>query len=232
MKKAVLVGLAAASVTLHSTTAVADGFADIQFWAGSGANEAALVIDWKDGKSAESLLWGYRWDGTATGTDMLLAVVNADPRLFAHFGTFDFGSGPALSAFGIGYDLNESGGFGVTPGLAFSSGGLAIDPLGSPNASDARVALDSTDHWLEGWNTGFWNYVIRDSELDPWTNAAVGAADRVLANGYWDAYGFAANFISSDPSTPVAVTPVPEPATTPLLIIGTAILAWAGRRKS
>lgn len=228
MKKAVPVGLAAAGITLYSVTAAADGLADIQFWAGSGANQAALVIDWKDGKAAESLLWGYRWDGTATGMDMLQAVVAADPRLFAHLGIYAWGT----ATFGIGYDLNESGGFAVSPGLGFGSTGLVMDPLGTANPDDLRVTLDTADHWIEGWTTGFWNYVVRDSELDPWSNAAVGAVDRQLSDGAWDAYAFAANFVSSDPSPPVAVTPVPEPATAPLVILTTALLAWIRRNQS
>ena len=50
---------------LHGSRRVDCG--DIQLWAGTGANEAAMVIDWNDGKSDESLVWGYRWDGSATG---------------------------------------------------------------------------------------------------------------------------------------------------------------------
>jgi len=228
MMKSVLAGLAAASITLHSTPALADGFADIQFWAGSGANEAALVIDWKDGKPAESLLWGYRWNGVATGMDMFQAVVTADPRLFAHLGTYAWGT----ATFGIGYDLNESGSFAVNPGLPFGSSGLLEDAISSPNPDDARLPLDAADHWIEGWNTGFWNYVVKEAELDPWTNAALGAADRLLSNGAWDGYTFAAGFVSSDPSVPVAVTPIPEPAAASLMILSTTLLAWIRRSQS
>ena len=47
----------------------------IQHWAGdpSGANRAALVIDFQD-DDRRSLVWGYRWNGTASGEDMLRAV--------------------------------------------------------------------------------------------------------------------------------------------------------------
>ena len=228
MKKALVIGLAAAGLLVPPSDARGAGFADIQFWAGSGANQAALVIDWKDGKSAESLLWGYRWDGVATGLDMLMAVVAADPRLFAHFGTYTWGT----ATFGIGYDLNGSGGFGVNPGLAFDANGLVIDPISSPDPVDARVSLDAADHWVEGWNTGFWNYSIKDGELDPWGAPTTGASDRLLVDGMWDGYGFAAGFVSSDPTEPVAATPVPEPSTATLILLGAGTLAWARRRQS
>ena len=47
-------------------------FDDIEFWVGTGANRAALVIDWlENSNEPPALVWGYRWNGTATGRDML-----------------------------------------------------------------------------------------------------------------------------------------------------------------
>ncbi len=56
-------------------------FDDVQYWVGSGSNQALLVVDWNDGLDAEALAWGYRWDGTATAEDMINEIVNADERL-------------------------------------------------------------------------------------------------------------------------------------------------------
>jgi len=202
--------------------AAAATYADIQLWAGSGANQAGLVIDWNDGKSAESLLWGYRWDGAATGLEMLQAVVSADPRLFAHFGDFGWGT----ATLGIGYDLNGSGGFGVAPPLGFDSGGLAIDT--SPD--DSRVASDAADHWVEGWDYGFWAYYVKASPGDVWTSALFGAADRALADGLWDGYSFAPGFDGPAPGEPVAA-PVPEPIAWALFITGAALLACTRKNR-
>ncbi|MEN6372397.1 MAG: PEP-CTERM sorting domain-containing protein [Armatimonadota bacterium] len=79
-------GLLAAILLLAmvSTAASAFSFDDIQLWAGSGSNKAALVIDWNDGKEPESMVWGYRWDGTATGKNMFDAVLALDNRLDAY----------------------------------------------------------------------------------------------------------------------------------------------------
>lgn len=59
--------------------------ADIDYWVGSGSNEAALVIDWFDGLNPRSLVWGYRWDGEANGLDMINAIAEADIRLSGDF---------------------------------------------------------------------------------------------------------------------------------------------------
>jgi hypothetical protein len=189
---------------------------DIQFWAGAGAHRAALVIDWQDAQAPQSLLWGFRWDGTATGLDMLQAVVSADPRLYAHLGQFGWGT----AVFGLGYDLNGNGAFAVNPPVAFDSGGLALDT----NPDDARAAVDAGDHWREGWNTGFWAYYLKGSSGDAWESAMTGAADRVLSDGAWDGYSFAAGFVSAAPGEPVPAA-VPEPGTLVLLVLGALALA-------
>lgn len=210
-----------AGLASFAPEALAATLDDVQFWVGTGANQAGLVIDWRDGKSADSLLWGYRWDGAATGLDMLEAVVNADPQLFAHLGTYSWGT----AVLGMGYDLNPSGSFAVSPPLPFDSGGLALDT--SPD--DARVAVDEADHWLEGWNGGFWAYYHKGSATEDWESAAAGPTDRTLANGAWDGFSFAPGFASSAPSEPAPVV-VPEPKVVSLLTLGTFALLCGRRR--
>jgi len=198
LMKNTLVGVLSLAWVHVTASAGAGAFDDIQFWAGSGTNRAALVIDWHDGKAPSSLVWGYRWDGSATGYDMFQAVVRADPRLFAHLAQFTWGS----AIVGIGYDRNHSGSFAVNPPLAFDPAGFVID-TGATNASDARLPDDLADHFVEGWNTGFWAYFTRASQSEPWASSWVGAADRILTDGAWDGLSFAPNFVSSEPADPV-----------------------------
>ena len=54
---------------------------DIQYWIGTGSNEAILIISWDESSPAQSLAWGYRWNGTKTAADMLTDIDNADARL-------------------------------------------------------------------------------------------------------------------------------------------------------
>ncbi|MCS7090210.1 MAG: PEP-CTERM sorting domain-containing protein [Verrucomicrobiota bacterium] len=196
----------------------AAGSDDVQFWAGHGTNRAVLVIDWADGLGPESLLWGYRWNGTATGLDMLLTVVRADSRLYCHLGQYGWGT----AVFGLGYDLDGDDSFGVNPAPGFDAEGVAWSL--SPN--DSRVAVDADDHWREGWNTGYWAYYVRADENSPWTSSMVGAADRVLTAGSWDGWRFASGFVASPPGS--AVPAVPEPTALVLLLLGGSW--WSYRR--
>ncbi len=67
----------AAIFSLVTARAEFTGFESINYWVGSGSNQAAMVIDWNDGTTTQSYVWGYRWDGDATGQDMFEAIVGS-----------------------------------------------------------------------------------------------------------------------------------------------------------
>ena len=82
------------SMASHASAGPVTNFDDIEFWFGSGANQSALAIDWNGQSTADnSLVWGYRWDGTAQGVEMLSASVEAvtgrRPELSTSGGTSD-----------------------------------------------------------------------------------------------------------------------------------------------
>lgn len=76
MKK-LLIGLSLVLPTLAAQAGTEVDFDQIVHWAGEGENRAALIIQFNDEKSDAAYVWGYRWDGTATGEDMLRAVARA-----------------------------------------------------------------------------------------------------------------------------------------------------------
>lgn len=177
-------------------------FDDIQLWAGSGQSRAAVVVDWNDGLNPQSLAWGFRWDGVATGRQMLNAIVAADPRL-AEFGIFN-----GAAVFGFGYDLDGDGGT-FTPGTKGNETGFASDP---------------DDHYREGWfDNGYWAYYVDDSgdtsapEAGDWGFAPAGLNDRILQPNSWDGLSFWPAFSGDAPSAPVPA--VPEPATAALVVL-------------
>ena len=196
-------------------------FDDLAFWVGEGANSAALVIDWNgpEGGDPVSLAWGFRWDGVATGQDMLAAVINADQNLFGRFASFGFGD----AIVGLGYDLDGDG-FAISDGTDFGATGLVF-----AGTSDGATASDGDDYYAEGWNTGFWSYALGAAnpfDGGAWEGATVGFGDRLLTDGAWDGYRFAPGFVGEDPRSPVAAVPVPA---TGMVLIGA--FAFAGRRR-
>jgi hypothetical protein len=189
-RMALLAGVLALCGDCSANAAVAS-LDDIQYWVGAGPNRAGVAIDW-DGDRAtdEALAWGFRWDGAATGEDMLRAVIAADARLFAKLGD----NGPlGIAVRGLGYDANDDGAFALDDGTQFDGDGVA--PSGP---TDGAQSVDEADRYREGWFTGVWSYAIANA--NPWSGdaawaySAVGATGRPLVDGAWDSWAFTATF--------------------------------------
>jgi hypothetical protein len=162
---------------------------DIQLWTGCGTNRAAMVIEWNCPEvfngttvpapiATKTMVWGYRFNGTATGTQMFNAILASDPRLYAvvinFYGTF-------VEA--IGYNLNGNGLIAVTDGTesynasAFT-GGILLNPNLDP---DAAYTLNSGDLFWSGYfgpNWNLWN------ELND--NGGFPASPDRGSSPYWD----------------------------------------------
>ena len=234
MKKICPLAIASLFVIIKAS---AVSFNDVQFWTGTGTNRAALVIEWSTpedftGTSVpapiadRSLVWGYRFDGTATGLQMVNAIVAADPRLYAAESIYWFGT--SVSA--IGYHLGGGGDRGITDGSVtnfFPSGLLTnatvyLDAAAPLNPDD----LYWGDQWGPNWELwtesgdagGFLKCPDRGTNAywtstDPaysssgfhgqWDLAQVGLSDLPLTNGSWLGLSVAAAaYASDDPATP------------------------------
>lgn len=197
-------------------------------WVGSGSNEAGFIIDWNNGQTTQSLIWGYRWNGTATAEDMLRALAGADIGIYATLG--DFGSGLGYAVFGLGFDLDRNGQFGVTPALTFVNGVATIDVS---QVDSSRQATDPGDYYTENWDTGYWSYWLSTDGSD-WNFAPVGISSEVLTNGDWDAFSFAPDFNASPPHpaiNPPSVSAAPAPPAIVLLCPGGPALLVLTRRR-
>lgn len=233
MKK-LFVTLAIAGSFLTSKSS-AISFDDVQFWTGSGTNRAALVIEWSTPESAlystvpapiadKSLVWGYRFNGTATGTEMLQAILAADPRFYVladqTFGTF---------VEGIGYNLDGGNALGITDGTYtnyFTNNFLTnftvdVDAAHSLNTNDlywSGYFGPNWEFWTElGDGGGFLNcpdrgtneYWTPDDPNNPysgvhgqWELAQFGMDGLYLTNGSWIGFSVSAGEYESDISAP------------------------------
>ena len=168
------------------------GFDDIKFWVGEGSNRAMLVIEWSAAPPLKktTLGWGYRWDGEATGEEMLKAVAKADERLFVKFQSWSIGT----TVYGMGYDLDGDG-FTYVPATTNDSGG----------SNEDGHAGDADDLYAEGWyKSDFWAYFVGET-LAEWVFANTGMKERVLQNGYCD--GWKPNQLGEDGGLPNENTP-------------------------
>lgn len=77
MNKKLMGTMAGAFLTLSSAQAQFTP-AQAQYFVGSGSDTTLLVVDFNDGTADSSYAWGYLYNGTKTGEDMLKAVAAAD----------------------------------------------------------------------------------------------------------------------------------------------------------
>jgi hypothetical protein len=183
-----------ALLCVANANAMADAvvnFDDIDFWVGSGANQAALALDWQgDATTDNSLVWGFRWDGNIKAVNMITAIIAADDRLFAKLGGIGgFGTGVV----GLGYDANDDGQFAITDDTFFDEQGLATS-----GPVDGAESVDAGDWYAEGWFiTGFWQYgVATGNPYDggTWARSGSGISSRDVLNQSWHSLAFSPSF--------------------------------------
>jgi hypothetical protein len=244
-------------------------FDDVQFWIGSGTNRAALVVEWSAPESLtnstvplpvadKTLVWGYRFNGTATGTQMLQAILEADPRLYVvastTYGTF-------VEA--IGYNLSG----GVAAGLKDGASTNYFTDNFVTNATvdiDAATPLNPGDlywggYWGPNWETwteagdagglltapdrgtnAFWTSTDPDYYSSgfhgQWELSQAGLDALSLTNGSWVGLSVAAGEYESDTNAPYNAhkhaPSMPDPSITALvknLVGGSQAGQWHAR---
>lgn len=153
-------------------------FDDIESWAGEGEKKAGLIIQWNCNGEETALVFGYRWDGEATGADLLKAVAKANPRLYTLMQYTNVSSptdpNGGYTINGIGWDADDDGDIslidtGHNNEVYKSADGFFEHPRGyvpgqggsSDYDYDNWIAGDSGDFWQAGWYTnGFWSYWV------------------------------------------------------------------------
>jgi hypothetical protein len=131
------------------------GFSDISYWTGSGSNRAALVVDFKNGNP--SYVWGYQFNGTKTGQDMISAIAaDANTGLGIQITSYSFGD--AIT--GISFGTNNRAGFDAGSNGYWSyylANSTTIAPAtwteSQTGMSQRPLANNSWDAWA--WAPGF-----------------------------------------------------------------------------
>jgi hypothetical protein len=202
---------------------------DIQNWTGTGSNRAGLVIQWNDGSNPASLAWGYRWNGSATGLNMLQAIAGS-------WQVADSNDPTVIVSSGSGSDSR------LTLGIHDFGWGQAVNSI---TFNDTGVSRTRSD-----WATGFWEYFNVGGTFDTppngepntflgtssypgtipnsnWVSSWSGFDSRILSNGSWDGWSFAPGFTSLALMQPhdadLHSSAVPEPRQ-----IAASILTLAG----
>lgn len=189
---------ALAVIGMSASQAQAFNLEDIQFWTGTGTNRAALLIEWNAPEvynntevsapiASKTLAWGYRWDGIASATEMLNAVLSADQQLFAVLSE-DTGYGSMIM--GLGYDWNHNRAYGVQNGTQIqtysyqTSVSDVVDGIITLGYSDADVfnTLEPADLYWGGVNGPSWELWQEKEQNGGFTTMP----DRG-ANPYWTA---------------------------------------------
>ena len=209
----------------------------IESWSGEGSKRAALVIQWNDDTEENALVFGYRWDGLATGADMIRAVVADNPQLYGliQYTNVSSPTDPlgGYTINGFGWDRDGDGDIALKDTkdnkIYYSETGLFIHPRGydpdkggsSDYDYDDWVAVDQDDLWGAGWYLSYWSYWVKDSYEAKFSYSGWGASGRVLEDGSWDGWNFSLDMIPRDWKIfKAAPNPMPEGVTTEFKVDG------------
>ncbi len=188
-------------------------FDDIENWTGTGENKAALVIQWNDPRETHAIVFGYRWDGLATGADMIKAVVKNNPRLYTlmQYTNVSSPTDPlgGYTINGFGWDADNDGDIALVDtkdGEIYNSeDGFFEHPRGyNPEVGgssdydyDDWLALDEDDYWGAGWYVSYWSYWVGQFG-ETLSYSGWGASGRVLEDGACDGWNYSLDMIPRD----------------------------------
>jgi hypothetical protein len=143
---------------------------DIKNWSGSGDNRSAIVFQWNVNGETNAIAFGYKWNGSATGWDMIAAVRDNNPRLKVIASTSSYGA----YVTGFAWDGNNdgdwddaedftqsgwstSGYWGYFLKDSFDSTAWTYSNVG---CSSRKLANGSVDVWNFGTGTVTWKDIV------------------------------------------------------------------------
>lgn len=224
-----VVGLVVAAWAAAGQAGIVNDFGDILFWAGSGTNEAALVLDFGTAAppaTPQAVAWGYRWNGAANLDDMVFALTGSISG--ANVPAPVPGSDPRFGITATYYTSFQSY---FIASITYDQVGL---PAGWSQETRSLVNDFDTDEGIAQFEAptagGIW------PQTGTLAVSPVGPADTALATGGWYGYVVA----PYDPSTfeyPATVSfyqptaAIPEPSAIAIVAAGLAALGPRLRRR-
>ncbi len=215
-----VIGIVLGFSSAHINAQMVATFDDIVSWTGTGSNQAGLVIDFHDGETKQSFVWGFRWDGVKTGSEMITAIASADTNLSIQVGgTVSSGFFLTQASYfdGVFTHVATSGNFvdNFDYWGYFAVGGMAggtFDPdVFDPVVPGATASFPAA--WAESPSGASFE--------------SFGSPGRFLANNSWDAWSFGE--FGTEPSA-TAYAAIPEPGSAGLALFGLFLLSYARKR--
>lgn len=189
----------------------------VEYWAGSGANEAMMVVDFGSG---ENYAFGYRWDdGETMNRPGGSAFVQNNPTVGTNFSEALLLTVDTAGDLDLTYQYHETHGFGLDE-IAYGDNSIIASPAWDPY----YPAM-----WVSG-HPGYTDFFTDEPvpamspDGENWASSNWGAGTRELADGYWDGWTQGEDFVAAAP-----VTPTPEP-TTFAVLGGLGLIALRRRR--
>lgn len=177
-------------------------------WTGEGEQTAYLIIQWNDNREENAMVFGYRYDGTKYGIDLVNAVVKANPQLYFLTHSTDLG----YTVAGFGWDVDADRNTALVKNSKVYTPDHANSTVTTTSYDyDDWTAVDDDDLWKSGWYNRFWTYWCKDSFSSEFSYSQLGASSRMLTDGCVDAYSY--SIIEGNKSTYEPWKPfIPVPA--------------------
>jgi hypothetical protein len=123
---------------------------NIKYWSGTGANQAVMVVD-LTATGGQSHSFGFRWDGNATGYDMVKTIAGAGDldftaTTFPGFGTYIDNFTYGGEAGDINFYWQYFTGIPAGGSVAWTSSAIGM--------VDRVLADGSVDGWYNGFDPG------------------------------------------------------------------------------
>ncbi len=144
---------------------------------GSGSEESFFTVDFEDGTANQSYAFGYKYDGTKTGADLLAALAANTPLQVGYVPGYAPGTGSylgvAVNSFAL--DGHSEAGFQIPYYWSYW--------LGNDGVNWAYSGVGASSRNLSNGSWDGWSWDVNSTDPAPVTPAAVPEASSAVSLG-------------------------------------------------